>query len=534
MTYLLLLLAAIPLPGQPDWESTDNDYSTGGALVDIDRDGDLDFVTGNGNDMAQNRNKVNVNLGDSLEWTASWSSSDVGYNAHISLGDVNYDGYPDLAVAVYGDPSTPQYDKLYVNQSGAFQNAPSWRPHDRDNSFACAFGDMDRDGDLDLAMACGEDYGDSLQRAKVYRNQNGTVDTLPVWQSGLLSYYYDAAWADIDRDGDLDLALAGNHRPTVIYRNTGGTLESSPYWQTADSMGTLKIAFGDVDNDGDLDLACANNAQTGGISACRLYLNNGTTLAQTPAWTSVTRNYYSCVAFGDLDRDGDLDLAAGGWWEPVGVFENAGAGSFPTAYTWSWLPSSSSNLVCENISFGDVNNTLPASVTNEAHLVDSTRRVFYLNQRWIKNVTRVRRSAGDLARNQYCFSYPDGWMSVANIITQPETVWVDYTHSRDLDLIVTNWVAARGNFLFYNTMGTSIAEGTGASEAALRIPGVSRGRFEIEGLATGCAYRVYDAAGRLVLSRTGRQVKLPAAGVYFIAVYDSGRLMGTGKTVVVR
>jgi hypothetical protein len=125
-------------------------------------------------------------------------------------------------------------------------------------------------------------------------------------------------------------------------------------------------------------------------------------------------------------------------------------------------------------------------------------------------------------------------MSVANIITQPETVWVDYTHSRDLDLIVTNWVAARGNFLFYNTMGTSIAEGTGASEAALRIPGVSRGRFEIEGLATGCAYRVYDAAGRFVLSQTGRQVKLPAAGVYFIAVYDSGRLMGTGKTVVVR
>jgi hypothetical protein len=530
---IIFLSAVIPYPTQPNWESSDNDYSTGGALVDVDRDGDLDFVTGNGNDMAQDPNRVYYNRGDSLEWVATWHSSDIGYNAHISLGDINYDGYPDLAVANYGDPSTPQYDKFYVNQGGTFQATSSWRPHDLDNTFACAFGDVDRDGDLDLAMACGEDYSHSPQRAKVYLNNNGVLDTLPAWQSNLQSYFYDAAWVDIDRDGDLDLALAGNHKRSVIYRNNGGALEATPYWQSADSMGTLKIAFGDVDNDGDPDMVCANNAQTGGVSNCRLYLNTGTTLAATPAWTSQNRTYFSCVALGDVDRDGDLDLAAGGWWEPVGVFENPGTGAFPTTYTWSWLPSNSQDLVCENISFGDVDNTLPTSVGNEAHLVDSTKRVFSLGHRWIKDISRVRRQAGDLTRNQFCFSYTEGWVSLGNIISQPETVWVDYTYSRDLDLIVTNWVDARGNFLFYNTMGTPVAEATGVKHPVWRIASPNRGQFSIDGPVAECSYRVYDASGRIVQSRAGARVSIPNSGVYFIAVYDHNRFVGSEKIVVV-
>ncbi|MEO0107540.1 MAG: VCBS repeat-containing protein, partial [candidate division WOR-3 bacterium] len=113
MIFVIFILSVVPYPNQPNWESTDTDYSTGGALVDVDLDGDIDFVSGNGNDMAQNRNKVNYNYNDTLQHVAGWQSSDVGYNAHISLGDINYDGYPDLVVANYGDPYTPQYDKFY-------------------------------------------------------------------------------------------------------------------------------------------------------------------------------------------------------------------------------------------------------------------------------------------------------------------------------------------------------------------------------------------------------------------------------------
>jgi len=534
MILFAFLLSVIPYPNQPNWESIDSDYSTGGALVDVDLDGDLDFVTGNGNDMAQNRNKVNYNYNDTLQHIAGWQSSDVGYNAHISLGDINYDGYPDLAVANYGDPYTPQYDKFYYNQNGTFQPYSTWHPHDRDNSFACAFGDMDGDGDLDLAVASGESYGDSAQKAKVYLNNNGILDTLPAWQSNIVSYFYDVSWVDIDQDGDLDLGLVAELGPNLIYRNTNGMLESTPYWQSAQSLNTLKLAFGDVDNDGDLDMVCANNGQLSGPSNCQLYLNNGTNLSTTPSWTSQNLTYYSCVALGDVDQDGDLDLAAGGWWESIKVFENTG-GTFPTTPSWQWSPSSPSQLVCENISFGDVDNTQPVSITNEPHLVTPTKRVFYLNNRWIKNITRVRRASGDLTRNQYCFSYIDGWVSIKNIISQPETIWVDYTYSRNLDLIVTNWHQSRGNFLFLNTMSPYVSENVENSIEKISVfPNPNKGSFSIQTSYSDILIKIFDVSGRLIKRQNSKYVRLEKDGIYFIQIHHRTKLLHSEKIVVTR
>jgi len=528
------LLLTIPYPDQPSWESIDDDYSTGGALVDIDLDGDLDFVTGNGNDMDQDPNRVYYNTYDSLERIASWSSTDIGYNAHISVGDIDADGYPDLAVANYGDPAAPQYDKIYYNQSGTFQQSSAWQPIDLDNSFACALGDVDGDGDLDLAVACGEEYTDSLQRAKLYLNNNGVIDTVPVWQTNIESYFYDVVWVDMDMDGDLDISLAGHHQKNMIYLNINGMLDSIPHWQSANSLGTLKLTFGDIDNDGDLDMACANNAQTGGISNCELYLNDGLTLDTLPVWTSQNTNYYSCVSMGDVDRDGDLDLAAGGWWESIKVFENI-SGNLSQVPSWQWLPSNIYHLVCENISFGDIDNTLPVTITDEAHVINPTSRVFYLDHRWLKNVIQVRRNSGTLALDQYCFSYADGWVSVADIFTQTETLWVDYTYSEDLDLVVTNWNPTRGNFAFFNTYGSAIQEiATVQNRDQVHFPNPNQGLFSIQTDFDDVTVRIYDITGRLVTDQKDKRVSIPTPGVYFMHIYEKQELVTKQKIVVVQ
>ncbi len=531
---ICLLFAVIPYPNQPDWESIDDDYSTGGALVDIDLDGDVDFVTGNGNDIDTDPNRVYYNVGDSLERFASWISADSGYNAHISVGDINYDGFPDLAVANYGDPYAVQYDKVYYNDAGVFGLLPAWRPHNLDNSFGCALGDVDGDGDLDLAVACGENYGGSLQQAKLYKNNDGILDTLPVWQSDLYSYFLGVTWVDIDADGDLDLALAGSHQKNVIYRNTSGMLEGSPYWQSTNSLGTIQIACGDIDGDGDQDMVCANNAQLGGVSNCELYLNNGTTLDSLPAWTSQNLQYYSCVTLGDVDRDNDLDLAAGGWWESVKVFENDG-GIFPQTPSWQWSPQDPYDLVCENISFGDVDNTAPTSVFDEAHVVSSTERVFYLQNRWLQNITRVRRAGGDLNRNEYCFSYIDGWISVKDVIATEETLWVDYTYSKDLDLAVTNWKGIVGNFLFYNRYEQGIvAYEQYEDRFILRVPNPTNGHFTIRTHIQDFNVIIFDALGRQVCSQRTPQVTIAEQGVYFMHLYTDGVLRASKKLVVIR
>jgi hypothetical protein len=63
-------------PTVPDWVSADTPVSTGGALVDLDRDGWLDLVVANGNDMAQQPLTVYYNQGDGTRpLTPDWQSA---------------------------------------------------------------------------------------------------------------------------------------------------------------------------------------------------------------------------------------------------------------------------------------------------------------------------------------------------------------------------------------------------------------------------------------------------------------------------
>jgi hypothetical protein len=192
-------------------------------------------------------------------------------------------------------------------------------------------------------------------------------------------------------------------------------------------------------------------------------------------------------------------------------------------------------LVWENIIFGDVDNTLPVSIINEPHLVTPTKRVFYLYNRWIKNITRLRRASGDLTRNQYCFSYIDGWVSIKNIISQPETVWVDYTYSKNLDLIVTNWHQSRGNFLFLNTMSPYVSENAENSiEKVLVFPNPNKGNFVIETGYSDILVKIFDVSGRLVKKQSSKYVKIDKSGIYFIQIYNRTKLLHSEKITITK
>lgn len=449
-------LATIPLESTPSWTSTDQDYSTGGALGDIDNDGDLDLFVGNGNDMAMEQDKVYYNTTGRLETVASWWSTDFGFGGHVAIGDVDHDGYLDFAVANYLDP---RRDQVYYNHNGTLEPTPSWNAAELDNSFSLSFGDVDGDADLDLAVACGESYSGSSQPSKLYRNDGGVLETNASWMSQT-GYAYDVAWGDVDNDGDLDLALARECQPNHVYENVNGVLGSTPLWASTESEGTLQCAWGDVDNDGDLDLAVADNAQLCGTSEMRLYLNNGGVLERTASWSSVTpRTYYSCVAWADVDGDGDLDLAAGGWWEPVVVFENVN-GVLGTSPAWSWRPSSPYSLVCEQVVWGDIDRDGLHPVTGEALSGDGNRKVFYLHHYPAHSLQQITVDGQVVSPLDFCFDLTSGWISFRYAPSAAaNNVLVDYTYSSDLELAVTNWDEFNGNHLFANT-GTAGPEVT--------------------------------------------------------------------------
>jgi hypothetical protein len=166
---------------------------------------------------------------------------------------------------------------------------------------AIAVGDVNDDDLPDVAMAT--DGG-----VDVFLNSGGALLGAATF-AGFIDTAADVELADVDGDGDLDIALVA--RPDGSTNQTLGTLLNDGTGAFADPVfvadtglsGTIGPA--DLDGDGDLDVADAQGSST------RLWMGDGTgafTLGATLA-SSASR---SDLLVADLDGDGDPDVAATG------------------------------------------------------------------------------------------------------------------------------------------------------------------------------------------------------------------------------
>ena len=135
-------------------------YSTGAELADFNKDGWLDLVVSDGNDMQMGRVNVYLNDGNgNLSKTANWQSSDLAYNGHLDVADVNGDGWLDVAVSYLGEYDTlGPVARLYINNNGVLSALPNWNADLIGNAFGLDFGDINNDGRPDLAVATGWSY----------------------------------------------------------------------------------------------------------------------------------------------------------------------------------------------------------------------------------------------------------------------------------------------------------------------------------------------------------------------------------------
>ena len=449
---LALLVAPVLTPAQgiyptsPDWTSADSHVATGAALVDLDRDGWLDLVVANGNDMEQEPLVVFYNQGGTFPTTPQWSSLDSAYNGHLDVADVDGDGWLDVAVAELGSYDTYDHSaKLYLNNAGTLSTLPDWESAELGNAFGCAFGDVNNDGRPDLAVATGWAYDPQNSFPNyVYVNSGGALPASATWSSADVTHLQGVLWADANRDGWLDLVGIASHANTLVYANTGGVLSTTPTWQTTDIPGADAImgASGDVTGDGYPDLFVADNNQlSGGSGRVRQYTGLAGGYFQTTMSWSYFDGYVSAAALADVDNDGDLDLATGAWWDKARLFLNTGTG-LPTSPTWSSTPST----VVEKIVFGDVDRN---GLGTARESFPAGGRLYWLPYRPIQHVVEVSVDGVPLTAAQYTVGRDSGWVTVG--VEPTSGVEVLYHRSTGLDMVVSNWDAV-GNHLYLNRL----------------------------------------------------------------------------------
>jgi hypothetical protein len=275
-------------------------------LADVDGDGDKDILT------AGYCVQAIENLGAG-KFQARGGSVNIFDEARaMSSGDLDADGDVDLAVVTSSKVS------VLTNSGGGSFEAPEG--YDAGNGLSWLFlCDVDRDGDLDVGVT------DATEDALfIYPNKgDGSLAARSV-------EYFDyhpscTIAADVDGDGFPELAIAGYEYQldiVSIQKNDGsGHLTQIGQFTTGEIPAGL--AAGDIDQDGDVDVV-ATIRNSGTISVHR---NLGTgSFADVPrlAWPQGAQ----LAVAGDLDRDGDADLVVVGVTNKITVLRNEGGLGF--------------------------------------------------------------------------------------------------------------------------------------------------------------------------------------------------------------
>jgi hypothetical protein len=240
------------LPATPSWYSQPIvAFSCTGGDVDGDGDMDISFSQGDNYSKQFMPAAIYYNNGGQIEASPSWQSADAYTACDVDFVDLDNDG--DLDLVVTGNPlrTSPTFGAaVFTNNNGVLETTPSWTASAVTGGLQAAFGDVDNDGYLDMAMANGYKHGG----VQVYLNESGTLATSPAWTYPSLAHATAVAWGDLDGDGDLDLVAADWEGQRVeIFENVGGTLSDDPVWSVHMSGAVQQIVLADYDEDCLLD-----------------------------------------------------------------------------------------------------------------------------------------------------------------------------------------------------------------------------------------------------------------------------------------
>lgn len=418
----------------------------------------------------------------------SWSS--------LAFGDIDNDGDLDLVSTGCTSASSGvcinQISKIYINNGTSLTENSTWQQNlTAVNYGSIAFGDVDNDGDLDLALTgCSSGGGQGVcntYNAKIYINNGTSLIENSIWQQNLSTAFYGSIiFGDVDNDGKLDLALTGlggSGYIAKIYINNGTSLvENSTWQQNLSGVYMSSIAFGDIDNDGDLDLILTGDLGASPYQFTEVYINNGTSLIANSTWsTNLLDVEESSVAVGDLDNDGDLDLTLIGHVtvDNHRVYKNNGSTFIETQTD-----------IQHN---GDLFGVFDGTVTLGDY--DNDGDLDMIAMGWERQTTVYLYNS---SKGNFTVYTQDPESHLPNVAYGPTCTWGDIDNDYDLDLVLVGFLRLNGDWqrqarVYINNITTPNT-----------VPNAST------------SFSSSFANGRLTLTwGNGSDVETPANGLYY-------------------
>ena len=318
------------------------------------------------------------------------------YTVHrIAVGDINGDGFPDVAV------STEANNKVYIylnNGQGVFNKAHIIA---LTGQSYMAIGDVNGDGKADLVSGGGDialgDGNGKFQAAESYTVAAQEGAGLPVL-------------ADLTGSGQLDVVVGTQAAISVLLHKSKAKFEDG-VWVSLPGAGSCAAA-GDFNGDGKPDLAMPTS------SGITILLGTGNANTPFTVGASLSLSGVGCPLAGDLNGDGILDLLVGAnSANGVVAFLGNGDGTFREADTTPVSPGV--------LALGDFNHD------GKLDFADSS--------------------------NQMALGNGDGtFQSPTAIVADPPTggySWIatgDVNNDGWTDIVLTNWNIARAIYILRN------------------------------------------------------------------------------------
>ena len=230
--------------------------------ADVDRDGKMDLIANSW------RDKNESSIPNSITWFKSpedprngklwkpniFANGDApGRNHYMGFGDVNKDGRGDIACAAVGDPNVPG-GKWFAWWEQPLDPAQSWKKHllsDDDPGASNILPlDLNNDGHMDFLGSRGHGKGVLWFKGPEYKK----IEIDPS-----LSTPHSLAAADLDNDGDIDFVSCSSEKGgrAIWYENDGkGSFKINVL---DDDQSSYDIRLVDIDKDGDLDILIAGH-----------------------------------------------------------------------------------------------------------------------------------------------------------------------------------------------------------------------------------------------------------------------------------